>query len=50
LFEESGADAFFRVSSAAIFDDDGVDAFAMEQVRKEKPGGSGSDDPDLGAR
>ena len=47
LLEDSGAYALDDVLATAVFDDDRVDAVAMQQVCKEQPCGTGADDADL---
>jgi len=49
VFEEAGADAVFDVGAGVEFEDDGVDAEAVEEKREEEAGGAGADDGYLGA-
>ena len=49
LLEHAGADTMLDVVSAAVLEHDGLDAFAVEQVREHQPGGTGADDRHLGA-
>ena len=49
LLDEAGADATFDVIAAAIFEDDGLDAFAVQEMRKHQPRGTRADDADLRA-
>jgi hypothetical protein len=48
LFEDAGADAFFDVGAAFIFENDGVDAVEIQHVRKQEAGWPGAYDSDLG--
>ena len=49
LLQHAGANALFHILAAAIFDDDGIDAFALEEMRKKQTGGTGANDADLRA-
>jgi hypothetical protein len=49
LFEHTGAHTILNVLAGTIFDDNGFDAFAMEEMREEQPGGAGANDADLRA-
>ena len=49
LLEHTGADTMLDVVSAAVLEHDGLDAFAVKEVREHQPGGTGADDRDLGA-
>ena len=49
LLEHPGADALLDVLAASVLEDDRVDGLEMEKVRQNEPGGTGTDDPDLGA-
>jgi len=49
LFEHAGADAVNHVLSAAVFDDDGIDAHEMQDMPEQQPGWTGADDAYLSA-
>jgi hypothetical protein len=49
VFKEASADALFDVLAGAEFEDDGVDAEAVEEQGEEEAGGAGADDGYLGA-
>jgi hypothetical protein len=49
LFENSRADALDDVLAAAVFDDDGIDAFEVQQVGQQQSGRTRADDSDLRA-
>ena len=48
LLEHPRANALLDVLAAPVLEDDGVDSLQMEEVRQHEPGGTGTDDPDLG--
>jgi hypothetical protein len=47
--EHSGADSFFAVLSAAVFEDDRVDSLQIEKMGKHQTRGTRADNSDLGA-
>lgn len=47
LFQDSSTHPFLDVLATASLDDDRFDALEMEQMRKNEPGRTGSDDSDL---
>ena len=47
LLDHACADARLDVLAAPVFEDDGVDALAMEEVTERESRGPGADDPDL---
>src|SRR3954465_985877 len=47
LFEHARADALFYVLPSVSLDDDGLDAFQVEQVRQQKTSGSCANDADF---
>ena len=47
LLEHTGADPVFDVVARAALDDDGVDAFVLEQAAEREAGGSGAEDDDV---
>jgi hypothetical protein len=49
LLEHARAHALLDVLARAAFEDDGVDAFAMQQVRQHEAGGARTDDADFRA-
>jgi hypothetical protein len=49
LLQHPRANALLDVLAAPVLEDDGVDPLQMEKVRQHEPGGTGTDDPDLGA-
>jgi hypothetical protein len=49
LLEHPRANALLDVLAAPVLEDNGVDPLQMEEVRQHEPGGTGTDDPDLGA-
>jgi hypothetical protein len=49
VFNDAGADAFFHVLAATVFEDYGFDAPALEQLSEQKAGRTGADDDHLGA-
>ncbi len=49
LLEDAGADPLLDVLAAPVLEDDRVDALEVQQMREHQPGGTGADDPDLGA-
>jgi len=44
LLKHSGADTFFNIPSAVHFNDHALNSQTLEQVRQEKPSGTGSND------
>src|SRR5438034_607744 len=49
LLEHTGPDPVLNVLAAAVFEHDRVDALQMQKLRQHESGGTGTDDPDLGA-
>src|ERR1700687_3321147 len=47
LLQDSCSDALFTVQSSSRLDHDGMDTFAMQKLRQDKPGRSCADDPHL---
>ena len=50
LFEHTGADGRLDGGAGAVFDDDAVDAFEVEEVGEHEAGRTGADDANLGLR
>jgi hypothetical protein len=50
LLKQAGADSLLDVLPAARLEHDGLDALKVEQMREHQPGGSRTDNPDLGAQ
>ncbi len=48
LLQHARADALFDVLAAPGFEDDGIDAAALQQLSEQQAGGAGADDGDLG--
>src|SRR6185369_1397582 len=47
LLEHAGANTLFNVLAGVHLENDGIDAFQMQEVRKNESGGTGSDDSNL---
>ena len=49
LFEHAGTNGSFYLFAGAAFQDNRIDSLQMQQMREHQPGGTTTDDSDLGA-
>ena len=49
LLQHAGADALFHIRAALGFEDDGIDAVAVQKLPEQQARGARADDGDLGA-